>query len=199
LSLLASDTKAEALVRSLRGARPVEHAAKDLLRAAQLPLLPRDEPHVVADLKRIEKGADVGLAINPNNQNLYSARAGAEISLGRFDEAKSDLQQAIRLSPHDPSRTTFDRQLGDIELGAGRPEAAVIAYRKALDAGDHTYWVYVSLAAAYALLGETDEAKTYMAETLRLNPSFTIKWFREHASDIPTRTEGLRKAGFAEE
>jgi hypothetical protein len=34
LSLLASDTSAEALVRSLRGARPVEHAAKDLLRAA---------------------------------------------------------------------------------------------------------------------------------------------------------------------
>jgi hypothetical protein len=56
LSLLASDTSAEALVRSLRGARPVEHAAKDLLRAAQLPLLPRNEPHVEADLKRIEKG-----------------------------------------------------------------------------------------------------------------------------------------------
>jgi hypothetical protein len=56
LSLLASDTSAEALVRSLRDARPVEHAAKDLLRAAQLPLLPRDEAHVDADLKRIQKG-----------------------------------------------------------------------------------------------------------------------------------------------
>jgi hypothetical protein len=56
LSLLASDARAEALVSSLRSARPVEHAAKDLLRAAQLPLLPRDEPHVDADLKRIEKG-----------------------------------------------------------------------------------------------------------------------------------------------
>jgi hypothetical protein len=55
-SLLASDTRAEVLIRSLRGTRAVEHAAKDLLRAAQLPLLPRDEPHVVADLKRIGKG-----------------------------------------------------------------------------------------------------------------------------------------------
>jgi hypothetical protein len=51
-----SDTIAEALVRGLHGARSVEHAAKDLLRAAQLPLLPRDETHVDADLKRIEKG-----------------------------------------------------------------------------------------------------------------------------------------------
>jgi hypothetical protein len=44
-----------------------------------------------------------------------------------------------------------------------------------------------------------DEVKPYVAETLRVNPSFTIKWFREHAEDIPKRTEGLRKAGFAEE
>ena len=56
LSLLGPDTKAHALVKSLRGAKLVEHAAKDLLRAAQLPLLPRDEPHVDQDLKRIQKG-----------------------------------------------------------------------------------------------------------------------------------------------
>jgi hypothetical protein len=56
LSLLCSDTKAAALVRSLRKSKPVEHAAKDLLRAAHLPLLPSDESHVSEDLKRIQKG-----------------------------------------------------------------------------------------------------------------------------------------------
>ena len=56
LSLLRRDAKAHALVKGLRGAKLVEHAAKDLLRAAQLPLLPRDEPHVDQDLKRIQKG-----------------------------------------------------------------------------------------------------------------------------------------------
>jgi hypothetical protein len=56
LSLLCSDTKAKALVKSLRGSKLIEHAAKDLLRAAQLPLLPSDESHVDADLKRIHKG-----------------------------------------------------------------------------------------------------------------------------------------------
>ena len=53
---------------------------------------------------------------------------------------------------------------------------------------------YASLAAAYALLGKMDEAKPYVAETLRLNPNFTVKWLREHAIDIPIRNEGLRKA-----
>ena len=145
------------------------------------------------------RAANAGLAVNPNNHDFYHTRAGAEISLGHFDEAKSDLQQAIRLSPHDPLMTVFTTQFGDIEIGSGRPEAAIVEYRKSLDAGDHTYWNYANLAASYALLGKMDEAKPYVAETLRVNPSFTIKWFREHAEDIPKRTEGLRKAGFAEE
>ena len=145
------------------------------------------------------RALNAGIAINPNNPSFYQTRAGAEISLGHFDEAKSDLQQAIRLSPHDPLMTIMTTQFGDIEIGSGRPEAAIIEYRKSLDAGDHTYWNYANLAASYALLGKMDEAKPYVAETLRVNPSFTIKWFREHAEDIPKRTEGLRKAGFAEE
>ena len=56
LSLLCPDAKAKALVKSLRGGKLVEHAAKDLLRAAELPLLPSDESHVADDLKRIQKG-----------------------------------------------------------------------------------------------------------------------------------------------
>jgi tetratricopeptide (TPR) repeat protein len=144
--------------------------------------------------------ADAGLAINPNISPLYWTRALAEISLGRFDEAKSDMQQAIRLSPRDPFMTVMHTCLGDAEIGAGRPETAIVEYRKSLDAGDHTYWNYANLAASFALLGKMDEAKPFAAETLRVNPSFTIKWYREHVPyDIPTRDEGLRKAGFKEE
>ncbi len=56
LSLLTSDAKAKNLVRDLQGSPVVEYAAKDLLRAANLALLPRDEPHVEEDLERIDKG-----------------------------------------------------------------------------------------------------------------------------------------------
>ena len=143
--------------------------------------------------------ANAGLAVNPNNPYLYVARGEAEISLGRLDEAKSDMQRAIRLSPDDPWRVNWDRQLGNIEFAAGHLEAAIDAYHKALDAGDRQPYAYLSLAAAYALLGKMNEAKPYVAETLRLNPNFTVKWLREHAIDIPLRNEGLRKAGFKEE
>jgi hypothetical protein len=56
LSLLCTDARAKALVVGLRNSKTVERAAKDLLRAAHLPLLPNDEEHVAEDLKRIQKG-----------------------------------------------------------------------------------------------------------------------------------------------
>jgi hypothetical protein len=56
LSLALPAVKAKKLVQSLRKTKPIELAAKDLLRASNLPLLPRDEPHVDDDLKKIHKG-----------------------------------------------------------------------------------------------------------------------------------------------
>jgi TolB-like protein len=98
------------------------------------------------------RATDAGLAVNPNDASFYVERTRAKLSLRRFDEAKSDLQQAVRLSPHSPFRATWDVFFGDIEVGAGRPEAAIVYYQKALDAGDRHYWTTTNLAAAYALL-----------------------------------------------
>src|ERR1700746_644931 len=56
LSLICPSARARTLVAKLRRTKAVNHAAKDLLRASGLPLLPQDEKHVAADLKRIHKG-----------------------------------------------------------------------------------------------------------------------------------------------
>ena len=56
LSLIFPDAKCKALLESLRAADKTVRASKDLLRASNLPLLPRDDSHVDQNLKRIEKG-----------------------------------------------------------------------------------------------------------------------------------------------
>jgi hypothetical protein len=56
LSLIFPAAKSEKLIRAIRKAKMIERSAKDLLRASDLPLLPRDEPHVDEDLKKINKG-----------------------------------------------------------------------------------------------------------------------------------------------
>jgi hypothetical protein len=56
LSLILPVAKCKKIVLAMRKAKTIERAAKDLLRASDLPLLPRDEPHVDNDLKKIQKG-----------------------------------------------------------------------------------------------------------------------------------------------
>ena len=101
------------------------------------------------------------------------------------------MQQAIRLSPHDPFKTIWDTNLGDIEIGAGRPEAAIIECRKALDAGDHTYWIYANLAASYALLGKMDEAKPSSPKPFASIPALPSNGFE---STSPTTFRPATKA-----
>jgi tetratricopeptide (TPR) repeat protein len=117
------------------------------------------------------RAADAGLAINPNYASLYGSRSNAKASLGRFEQAKSDAQQAMRLSPRDPLIGLFRVQQGDAELGLGHFDAAIDEYRNAIDSGYRTFVAYSNLAAAYALEGKMDEAKTALAEAAGSIPS----------------------------
>ena len=108
--------------------------------------------------------ADAGLAINPDDPQLYRARSLAENALGRYEQAKSDVQQAMRLSPRDPMIGIWLMNLGDAELGLGHFDAAIDKYKKAIDAGWRAYQPYRGLTAAYALDGKMEEATSALAE-----------------------------------
>ena len=142
---------------------------------------------------------EAGLAINPNYAALYSIRSTAKSSLGQFEQAKSNAQQALRLSPRDPFIGLFHVQLGNAELGLGHFDAAIDEYHNATDSGFRPFFAYSNLAAAYALEGKMDEAKTALAEARRLNPKLTVKWMIAHTPNLPPVFEGLRKAGLPEE
>ena len=143
--------------------------------------------------------ADAGLAVNPNDIRLYSARTHIELSLGRYDQAKADAQRAIRLSPRDPQLGVFHVEAGAAELNLGHVEAAIDEYRKAIGSGLNTYYLYANLAAAYALAGNMNEARSALAEARRLNPKLTVKWMIEHNPNLPAVFEGVRKAGLPED
>jgi adenylate cyclase len=145
------------------------------------------------------RAANAGLSINPNFAPLYGARSAAETSLGNFEAAKSDAQEAILLSPRDPLLGLRYVNIGIAELGLGRYDAAIEGFHKAIDAGYANFIPYADLAAVYALQGRTDEMRTALVEARRLNPDLTVKWLIDHAPNVPPLFEGLRKAGLAEE
>jgi hypothetical protein len=56
LSLILDETDAASVVADLEKAPLVHRMAKDLLRASNLELLPEDNAHVAADLKKVRRG-----------------------------------------------------------------------------------------------------------------------------------------------
>ena len=59
LLLLSAPADVDDLVQLLRDAPTGHWKAKDILRAAGLPLLPVDNPHVAADLRKIHDGKEL--------------------------------------------------------------------------------------------------------------------------------------------
>jgi hypothetical protein len=59
LSLVAPPDVVDKLVEQLRSAEVIHQKAKDILRASGLRLLDTDNPHVAADLKKINKGREL--------------------------------------------------------------------------------------------------------------------------------------------
>jgi tetratricopeptide (TPR) repeat protein len=143
--------------------------------------------------------ANAGLAINPNFVLLFGPRIIAENALGRFEQAKADAEWVMRLSPRDPFLGLFHIFVGQAETSLGHFDAAIDEFHKAIDSGFRPFFAYCDLAAAYALAGRMEEAKTALADARRLNPAITIKWMKERTPNFPAVFEGLRKAGLPEE
>jgi TolB-like protein/DNA-binding winged helix-turn-helix (wHTH) protein len=146
--------------------------------------------------------ADAALAINPNYAAEYTYRALAESYLGQFEQAKSDVQQAMRLSPRDPRLGQWHDKMADAELGLGHFDAAIDESNKAVDAGFKAFFTYLRSAIAHALKGDIDEAKTALAEARRLKPELSVKWLmgnKAFSGYSQPWYDALRKAGLPEE
>jgi adenylate cyclase len=148
--------------------------------------------HRTADAQR---AADAGLALNPSSALLYFASGNSKIQAGMFAEAKSDILRAIQLSPRDPSLGLWLNTLAGSDIGLGHFDDAITKTNRAIDAGNRTFYEYTNLAVAYAMTNRMDEAKSAVAEALKLNPKLTVKFMSERSSKAPAVAEGLRKAG----
>jgi adenylate cyclase len=145
------------------------------------------------------RALDAGLAVDPNAAGLLAMRSSPKDYLRRFEEAKSDIQQAMLLSPRDPAMSQWFNLRADTELGLGRFDEALEDVKKAVDGGYRNIYSYINLAAAHALKGELDEAKAAMAEARRLKPDLSVKWLMKHKPVLQFAFDGLRKSGMPEE
>jgi adenylate cyclase len=145
------------------------------------------------------RAADAGLAIDPNSASLLATRSISETYLRQFERAKSDVQQAMRLSPRDPALSQWHNFLADAEIGLGQFDEAMNECNKAIDGGYRVFYSYLNLAVTHGFKGNTDQARAALAEARSLNPKLSIKWLIERKPVLQPAFDVLRKAGLPEE
>jgi tetratricopeptide (TPR) repeat protein len=139
------------------------------------------------------------LALNPNFAAAHGYLGWALAFDGQSEQAVPHLEEAIRLSPHDPQNAIFNTGLAVTHYLAGRYAEAVeysgktLQQRSAFSAG------YRIHCASLAQAGEADQAREALARLKEMHPGLSIAWIEQNvpytAAPMVKFLEGMRKAG----
>jgi class 3 adenylate cyclase/TolB-like protein/cytochrome c-type biogenesis protein CcmH/NrfG len=154
--------------------------------------------------------AEAVITENPGEPWAYKEIGLSHLYQGRPEQALEWFDKADRIGPRDPGRWTWLDARGHALILLGRDTEAVRALTTALDANPRYMSSRAFLAAAYALLGQQEEARASLAIYDRDHPGTRISTFRTR-SPVPLvltspnyqrqrarLAEGLRRAGMPE-
>ncbi len=159
------------------------------------------EASATNDMQAAARAYENALRINPNFAMAYGFLGGNQAILGDFAAARMHLDQALRLSPRDPSAGIWQLLYNIGLFGAERYDEVVSGADEAIRTNPDLAGLYRQRAAALAVLGRMDEAREDIGQVLRLDPGNTIKTIGQTPfwQDVEPFLDALRKAGLPEE
>jgi adenylate cyclase len=181
--------------------KAIELAQKALAMDDSLPL-----PHIFlvglySHKREYDKAIAEGeraVALDPSGSDSCASYAAALLFACRPEEAIPMFQKAIRLNPN--ADTIAFLNLGHALRMTGRFEEAVSAFKKALQRAPNNLTVHIGLGATCSLMGREKEARAEAEEILRINPRFSLDYFKmispyKDPLEIDKIADALRKAG----
>jgi TolB-like protein/Flp pilus assembly protein TadD len=129
------------------------------------------------DLNQALVAFERAIALDPNLAVAHNYVGQIKVFLGRASEAAEHTRKAIQLSPRDPQLAEWYYQLAITYIHQQRYNEAVEWARRGVQVNPNLRYPYRVLAAALALSGRVDEARTVAAEMLRRYPKETISAF----------------------
>ena len=149
------------------------------------------------------------ISLDRSRAPAYARLGWCKFLTGSADEAIAYFEQAIHLSPHEPSIAAWFGRMGAIYLLQSHTDEAIASLEKANSENARLAFVHAYLAAAYALRGETERGRGELAEAQGLGKMYSSlasveksSWFDDpkiRALAEATYFPGLRKAGISEE
>src|SRR5262245_28401538 len=139
------------------------------------------------------------LALNPNFAAAHGYLGWTLAFDGQSDEALTHLEEALRMSPHDPQNAIFNTGLAVVHYLEGRFAEAVEYSDKALQQRSAFTAGYRIHVASLAQNGQIDEAREALARLKEMHPDLSIAWIEKNVPYTPGPMEkfieGMRKAG----
>jgi adenylate cyclase len=152
--------------------------------------------------------ADAAIGLNRNLAGAHATSGYWRQFLGRAAEGFSGVETAMKLSPRDPLRPIWELQLCHLHSQLAQWEQAIEHCRLSAQGAPYLWFPFAALVAANAWLGRDAEAKSALADLLKLKPDVTAQAYLALAaaySDnavftqrIARMVDGMRKAGLAE-
>ncbi|HEU0219040.1 MAG TPA: tetratricopeptide repeat protein [Stellaceae bacterium] len=152
------------------------------------------------------------IELDPNFALAHANKGSELMAVGRPAETTAWVEQALRLSPHDPSLGIFHWIAGRANFFAEQYDEAIAWLHKSVRARPNLWYNRLYLVSAYAHLGKPDEAVKALEEFNRRfpEPRYTLAVVKRHERSNPNSNpvfvagreafyEGLRDAGMAEE
>jgi TolB-like protein/Tfp pilus assembly protein PilF len=143
------------------------------------------------------------VALGPNQALPHFLLAMFLHDTGRYKEALPLIRKAMRLDPYYPF--TYLELLGGVYLSLEAYDKAVEAFKVLVVREPHSIVGHQGLAIAYIRLGRKEQARSEVAEVLRLFPEFSLEVYRKqaHGRDmdpavVTSDIEALREAGLPE-
>jgi len=142
------------------------------------------------------------LAINPCCAIAWSRSAMTANFLGRGEEAKQRVRNAIRLSPFDKQAFTFLTTDATASFVLGRYEEAIELYEKARRSNPRYKAAWRMLIASLALVGRVEEARSEAAAFMEYDTAFRIStfgsWYPMREPQMSAVLRGMQLAGLPE-
>ena len=120
------------------------------------------------------------LAINPNFAAAVSHLGHALALDGKSEEALPYLEQALRMSSHDPQNFLVYTALAQAHYMVGRYAEAVDFSRKAVQQRPEFTGGYRIFVASLAQAGQLDDAHGALQRLKSLQPDISIAWVEQN-------------------
>jgi TolB-like protein/DNA-binding winged helix-turn-helix (wHTH) protein len=126
---------------------------------------------------------------------VYNELAVCKTRVGHAEEELALQAQVDQLNPRSVYKTSRFRHMGFAALMLGRDQDAIAHFQRSLallPENPAHRWTYRMLAAAYARIGQMDEAKRALSEGDRLWPYFTIREVFPEELSSPVYVQQIR-------